>query len=452
MNTSYDVRVFAIEKRPGKLRTSYRVEWRLQRTLRFKRQFRTRALAESFRSKLVVAARDGVGFDLESGFPVTMLRSTDEMTWYEFACSYIDMKWPDASPKHRRSIAQSLTPATIAMTTSDRGMPDRKVLNKALQLAFNPATRDAEHPDDVARALRWLQKHSRNVSEVADPDVFREVISTMSLKGDGTRATPNTVRLRRTILSNAVQYAMEKKLLATNPFDEIKIAKPKASSGQVDRRAVPNPVQVRSLFRVIKRERPRLYAFFALLYFAALRPEEAANLREKNLTLPAEGWGTIHLDKATPEVAKEWTDSRTRGEQRRLKHRDDDTDRPVPCCPELTEILHWHLTRHGTATDGRLFRGQRDQGPLSSSVYGRAWAQAREETFTTEVYASPLAKRPYDLRHAAVSTWLNGGVEPTRVAEWAGHSVAVLLRVYAKCLDGGEQTARERVEAALGHL
>jgi hypothetical protein len=32
-----------------------------------------------------------------------------------------------------------------------------------------------------------------------------------------------------------------------------------------------------------------------------------------------------------------------------------------------------------------------------------------------------LAKRPYDLRHAAASTWLNGGVKPTRVAKWAGH-------------------------------
>ena len=63
--------------------------------------------------------------------------------------------------------------------------------------------------------------------------------------------------------------------------------------------------------------------------------------------------------------------------------------------------------------------------------------------------ASPLARRPYDLRHAAVSTWLNGGVPPTQVAEWAGHSVAVLLDVYAKCLVGQDAMARRRVEAAL---
>jgi hypothetical protein len=37
------------------------------------------------------------------------------------------------------------------------------------------------------------------------------------------------------------------------------------------------------------------------------------------------------------------------------------------------------------------------------------------------------------------------------VAEWAGHSVEVLLRIYAKCLDGGDTLVRRRVEAALGH-
>ncbi|WP_328304825.1 hypothetical protein [Actinomycetospora sp. NBC_00405] len=50
--------------------------------------------------------------------------------------------------------------------------------------------------------------------------------------------------------------------------------------------------------------------------------------------------------------------------------------------------------------------------------------------------ASPLAARPYDLRHAALTSWLNAGAPPTEVAERAGHSVKVLLSVYAACLDG----------------
>jgi hypothetical protein len=40
------------------------------------------------------------------------------------------------------------------------------------------------------------------------------------------------------------------------------------------------------------------------------------------------------------------------------------------------------------------------------------------------------------------------GVPPVQVAEWAGHSVAILLKVYAECTDGQDQIARRRIEDA----
>ena len=58
-------------------------------------------------------------------------------------------------------------------------------------------------------------------------------------------------------------------------------------------------------------------------------------------------------------------------------------------------------------------------------------------------------RRPFDLRHACLSTWLNAGVPATQVAEWAGHSVDLLLRIYAKCLDGTQDVERRRIEDAL---
>ena len=185
------------------------------------------------------------------------------------------------------------------------------------------------------------------------------------------------------------------------------------------------------------------------MYFGALRPEEAAQLNKTALAIPNKGWGEIFLDSAAPEIGAEWTDSGERSEARGLKHREAGAGRTVPCSPELTAILHRHLARHGTASDGRLFRGSRNGGRVPSSVYGRVWARARDAALTPEIVGTLLAKRPYDLRHAAVSTWLNAGVEATRVAAWAGHSVAVLLRVYAKCLDGGEQAARTKVQRAM---
>ena len=61
-----------------------------------------------------------------------------------------------------------------------------------------------------------------------------------------------------------------------------------------------------------------------------------------------------------------------------------------------------------------------------------------------------LGKRPYDLRHACVSTWLAAGVPSTQVAEWAGHSVAMLHQIYAKVIAGQESSALARISAALG--
>lgn len=48
-----------------------------------------------------------------------------------------------------------------------------------------------------------------------------------------------------------------------------------------------------------------------------------------------------------------------------------------------------------------------------------------------------------------MSTWLSSGVEPQVVAARAGHGMAVLFRVYAKCLDGATVTANARIERAL---
>jgi hypothetical protein len=50
--------------------------------------------------------------------------------------------------------------------------------------------------------------------------------------------------------------------------------------------------------------------------------------------------------------------------------------------------------------------------------------------------------------HACLSTWLNAGVSAPQTADWAGHSVDVLLRVYAKCIAGQQEDAKRRIEKA----
>ncbi len=190
-------------------------------------------------------------------------------------------------------------------------------------------------------------------------------------------------------------------------------------------------------------------AFFGVRYYAALRPAEALVLRKVNLALPAEGWGELLLESSSPVAGPAWTDSGRRREERPLKHRARGETRVVPCPPALTALLHAHLEAFGNAPGGLLFRGVRG-GEMSESTYCRVWRKARVAALTADEVRSPLARRPYDLRHAAVSTWLNAGVPATQVAAWAGHSVAVLLQIYAKCLVGQEDAARRRIDAVLG--
>lgn len=133
-----------------------------------------------------------------------------------------------------------------------------------------------------------------------------------------------------------------------------------------------------------------------------------------------------------------------------LKQRAVGETRTVPCPPELTALLHRHITEFGTGADGRIFRGERNDKEMPKRTPIQPWRQARVKVFSGAVAASPLARTPYDLRHAAVSTWLNAGVPPATVAAWTGHSIEVLLRIYAKRIDGEGAVLRQRVDDALG--
>ncbi|ADJ47914.1 integrase [Amycolatopsis mediterranei S699] len=121
----------------------------------------------------------------------------------------------------------------------------------------------------------------------------------------------------------------------------------------------------------------------------------------------------------------------------------------MPCPPPLTAMLQHHIEQYGVAEDGRLFRSM-DGGDVAESTLARVWDKARKAALAPEEYRSPLARRPYDLRHACVSTWLAGGVLPAQVAIWAGHSVAVLHAVYAKVLAGLEEESLGKIARILG--
>ena len=267
---------------------------------------------------------------------------------------------------------------------------------------------------------------------------------------DGKAAAASTQRRKRSVFYNALGYAVEQGHLASNPVDRIQWTSPGVAAS-VDRRVVVSPAQARQILAAVRAHSERgkrLEAFFGCLYYAALRPSEAVMLREDDLHLPRAGWGRIDLAASASRAGTAWTDHGTARQERGLKHRPITGTRTIPIPPDLVTLLRDHLKRYGTTPDGRVFQTARG-GLLQDSGYNEVWDQARKAALTPARYRSPLGRRPYDLRHAGVSLWLNAGVPATEVACRAGHGVAVLLKIYAHCIDGQADAANQRITNAL---
>jgi integrase len=456
---SYDVKFWAI--RPGKAKTkrTYEVRWKVG-PVPHSRSLTNRAQADNFLSELRQAARKGEPFDTDTGLPDSMAASAGrERSWLAFCLAYTDMKWPSAAPKTRDALTDALATLIPALTSEPApdGM-DSAVLREGLRhYALAPASRALDRPPDIAAALRWLEKASLPVGMVSKPQHARAALDAICVLQDGRAAGATTIARKRSVFANVIRYAVELEEMPSNPLNRLSWKPPKVSE-VVDRRVVVNPRQARELLTAVtyvgqQRRGPyargqRLRAFYACMYFAALRPAEVVGLRRQDCHLPAAGWGRLTLEKSRPEVNRRWTDTDSAHDERGLKHRATDETRRVPIPPELVAILRAHIDTFGVAPDGRIFSSDRGH-PIASTAISDVWAEARTLALTPAQVASPLAGRPYDLRHAAVSLWLAAGVPPPRVAERAGHSVEVLLRVYAKCLDDGEDIANTRIDTAL---
>ncbi|MEU5399731.1 site-specific integrase [Streptomyces sp. NPDC005963] len=459
MALTYSVRIWGIRNRPSKS-APFQLRW-LVGDQTHQQPFQTKTLADGRRAELMSAVREGEQFDTVTGLPVSELRKLSSPTWFTHACAYALMKWPTAAAKHRASIAESMTAVTSVLVTSSKGAPNPKTLRSALSSwAFQmvrqesgelTARMDAETPPaDIAQALEWVATHSVQVADVPDSDQLRRALAAISRRLDGKRAADNTIRRKRMVLSNALRYAVERDLLATNPLGRIDWAPPQTDD-EVDFQYVPGPVLARGLLEAVRASGARgeqLHAFFGCLYYAAMRPSEVAALTKKDCKLPASGWGELVLRGSRPEVGSGWTDDGRSYEDRGLKRRARRSTRSVPIPPILVALLRLHLQLYGVSEDGRLFRAARG-GRVRSTEYCGVWDAAREKALSADEVETLLADVPYSLRHAGVSLWIKAGVDPVEVARRAGHTPAVLWKFYAKILRGQQQASNSMIDDAL---
>ncbi|MDN3351794.1 site-specific integrase [Actinomadura sp. DC4] len=456
---SHDVRFWGIKPnkvtRDGKtVVRSHTVRWTVAGREKSK-TFTKKALATRHLGRLNQAADNGEAFDVDTGLPDSMARERSERTRYTHACEYIDHRWPDLSAKGRLSVVEGLVAVTVALVKPGKEAPDAAVLRRALRKwAFNTAHRDDPIPEAEAAALRWIAKASVALTALDEERTITKALSACAHKLDGKPAAAEYYRRRRRALYGALKWAVREKRLSVNLLDDKTQLdwRPPEVVVELNRRRVPNPVQVRALLDAIKgvgeTQGPRLVALFACMYYAMLRPSEAMALTKDACHLPNEGWGYLEIDEAMSDGGREWTDDGEVHEKRGLKGRPRKTVRRIPIPPALVKLLREHLAEFGTDEHGRLFRTVRG-GVYQRSTLWQVLDKARSKAFTPAQIKSLLARKPYDFRHAGVSLRLNAGTPPTNVAEWAGHSVEILQRVYAHCLDGHDERWFDRIDAAL---
>ena len=225
------------------------------------------------------------------------------MSWYAFAVDYAQAHWIGRAAHTRREISEALACITRAMLYDLRRRPEEGLLHRCLQgWAFVvPGPEDREVPVQVRRVLEWVAKASRPLIDLHDPVVARSVLDALRRKRDGSAAALDTWRRKRKVLVSVLYYAVERGELGSHPLKRIRWNATRQVKA-VDPRVVVNPLQARVLLTAVsyvggyRRARGRrLVGFFAGLYYAGLRPEEAVAVRATDCVLPSEGWGRLVL-------------------------------------------------------------------------------------------------------------------------------------------------------------
>jgi integrase len=463
---SYDVRFWRIDVRKDRP-TPYRVRWVVS-GYRFSDSFRTMALAESFKAQLITLARNGEAFDPESGLPESLVHKQRDVSFLAHSREFMALTWNGAAAKSRVSTLETLSFVVPVVTRNVSGPPDPEVVRHALRRDLNQGD-NAGTPDAAeARALAWLAKASRPVSAFQDASVVCDVLDVLATRLDGKPAAAEYFARRRRVMHRVLGYAVRKNRLAKNPLSKHNLpdgwTPPPAPEDAVDPRSVGSPRLLADMLAacsyVGQHQGERFVAFYGCMYYAMMRPSEVVALTRDGCTLPSRGWGYLTFADSSPAAGSAFTDDGQVHEHRGLKGRSRGRTgdaqrsrrpvRKVPIPPELVSLLRQHLDRFGTDEEGRLFRSEQGN-PIQPSTWWQVWKKVRALSLTPAQRATPLLQRPYDLRHSGVTWRLNSGVPPTDVAAWAGHSVEVLMRVYAKCMIGLEDVWIGRMDQAL-HL
>jgi integrase len=415
----------------------YRVKWRVDGRDKT-RSLGTKAQAERLKARLHMAVADGEEFDAGTGLPVSWIKQ--DKTWWEWSQVWLDLKWPQWSGHSRRSAVESLVAITPLMAREGAPPVPEAVAMWLREHGYRPGAVDRE------RAPGWLPRWSVPLVEIETAQLER-VLAAVTTKRDGVRVARDVARRRRTTLNAVLSAATRRELVDHNPLDKSEWKLPTRSIA-VDISTVPSygdVIEIVDHVAGLKTDGARYAALFASVGIAGMRPSEAIGLQLADLELPSDGWGLAVLRGASTSPGTRFTSDGTVVEDKELKQRPPDATRDVPLAPDLVERLRWHIERW-SPVNGRVLTNAAGRTQTSTN-YGPVWGRARIKLWPEE---HRLGKTTvYDLRHSAATMMLRASVPPAEVARRLGHSVDILMRVYAGVFDDERQRSNELIDRAV---
>lgn len=370
-------------------------------------------------------------------------------TFFEHARDYINRKWLDWAPASRRNGQRELARAVIELVTDDapeltleeRVHADHYL--RAVWLMYPP-------PDDVDESDRaweeWFLQWSLLLRSITDDHlhVFLSRARTGALDGTTRTASASSMQRLRATVRGAFSNAMKRRLIEWDPWTAIDPEQLRDHE-QVDPDLVMDPPQVLAIAGRCGVIDARYEPFVLAMGQSGLRPSEAINIRRRDLDLTiVDDAAFVVRSSYTPVPERFLLEGETR--DRPLKGRGAKVRRRVPVPRQLALQLASHVQKHVDKDPDAFVFANTEGGRIDLSNFSRdVWNEARADLFPE---GSPLRQvRRHDLRHSAITAWLNAGV-PLKTAQiWSGHRTAsTLLDTYLGVMRHDEVLGRSRIE------
>ncbi len=244
-------------------------------------------------------------------------------------------------------------------------------------------------------------------------DDFKLAMIEPGVRGRSQANAAKTMGVLRSFLS----WAQDRGMIAANPL----VGRKKRSGSRDDTRVMPPSHDIIQALADACPDEKSLYLRFALL--TGFRASEQRALR----------WQYVDLKQYTVEVAE-----RVDKYQNVAQPKSQAGYRTVPIGPKLTQELREYKVAHGANLDDIVFP-DKNGTYLRHDTEMKAWFEPLREKI-----GAPYL-RWHDLRHYAISTWIEAGLNPKVIQTRAGHSsIQITYDRYGHLLEkvqGGDELA-----------